>query len=84
MIQSERYSGNLKTSLIKKAAYENSICCTGECLGRIFGFDPIFNYNVLATPHIAGSTDISMEGIVKVVAENIHRIDQNLEPLYLK
>ena len=46
--------------------------------------DPIFNYNVMATPHIAGSTDVSMKGIVKVVAENIRRLEKNLEPLYLK
>jgi phosphoglycerate dehydrogenase-like enzyme len=46
--------------------------------------DPIFNYNVLATPHIAGSTDNSMRGIVNVVAENIRRLDQGLEPLFLK
>jgi phosphoglycerate dehydrogenase-like enzyme len=45
--------------------------------------DPIFGYNVLATPHIAGSTDISMNGIVKVVAENIRRVAENREPLYL-
>jgi phosphoglycerate dehydrogenase-like enzyme len=44
--------------------------------------DPIFNYNVMATPHIAGSTDVSMRGIVKVVAENIRRLENNLEPLY--
>jgi phosphoglycerate dehydrogenase-like enzyme len=46
--------------------------------------DPIFNYNVLATPHIGGSTDVSMKGIVKAVAENIRRLDKNLKPLYLK
>jgi len=45
--------------------------------------DPIFNYNVMATPHIAGSTDISMRGIMKVVAENIRRLEKNLKPLYL-
>ena len=45
--------------------------------------DPIFNYNVMATPHIAGSTDVSMRGIVKVVAENIRRLEKNLKPLYL-
>jgi len=43
--------------------------------------DPIFKYNVIATPHIAGSTDVSMRGIVSSVAENIRRISQNLEPL---
>jgi phosphoglycerate dehydrogenase-like enzyme len=46
--------------------------------------DPIFNYNVLATPHIGGSTDVSMRGIVKVVAENIRRVEKNEEPFYLK
>jgi phosphoglycerate dehydrogenase-like enzyme len=46
--------------------------------------DSIFNYNVFATPHIAGSTDVSMRGIVKVVAENISRVEQNQEPLYVK
>jgi phosphoglycerate dehydrogenase-like enzyme len=46
--------------------------------------DPIFQYNVLATPHIAGSTDVSMQGIVNVVAENIQRLEKNRELLYLK
>jgi phosphoglycerate dehydrogenase-like enzyme len=46
--------------------------------------DPIFGYNVLATPHIAGSTEISMGGIVRVVAENISRIAENREPLFQK
>jgi phosphoglycerate dehydrogenase-like enzyme len=45
--------------------------------------DPIFNYNVMATPHIAGSTDVSMRGIVNVVAENIRRLEKSLETLYL-
>jgi phosphoglycerate dehydrogenase-like enzyme len=46
--------------------------------------DPIFSYNVLATPHIAGSTDISLQGIVKGVTENIRRLEQDQEPLHLK
>lgn len=46
--------------------------------------DPVFRYNVLATPHIAGSTDVSISGIVKVVAENIRRLDRGQEPLYQK
>lgn len=46
--------------------------------------DPIFNYNVVATPHIAGSTNVSMQGIVKVVAENIRRVEKDMAPLYLK
>lgn len=46
--------------------------------------DPIFNYNVLATPHIAGSTDISTEGIVKGVSENIRRLETGDDLLYVK
>jgi phosphoglycerate dehydrogenase-like enzyme len=46
--------------------------------------DPIFSYNVLATPHIAGSTDISVRGIVQAVAENIRRVERQQTPLYLK
>jgi phosphoglycerate dehydrogenase-like enzyme len=46
--------------------------------------DPIFQYNVLATPHIGGSTDVSLKGIVKAVAENIRRVARNQKPLYLK
>ena len=46
--------------------------------------DPILGYNVLATPHIAGSTDVSMDGIARAVAENIRRVEQGLEPLYVK
>jgi phosphoglycerate dehydrogenase-like enzyme len=46
--------------------------------------DPIFQYNVLATPHIGGSTDVSMRGIVRAVAENIRRLARNQTPLYLK
>jgi len=45
--------------------------------------DPIFALNVLATPHIAGSTDLTMQGIVSGVAENIRRLDRGERPLYL-
>ncbi len=46
--------------------------------------DPLFQYNVLATPHIGGSTDVSMAGIAKVVAENIQRVERGQEPFYIK
>ena len=46
--------------------------------------DPIFAYNVLATPHIAGSTDVSMQGIVSAVAGNIERTARGETPLFLK
>lgn len=46
--------------------------------------DPIFSYNVLATPHIGGATDISAKGIMNVVIENIRRVEKNRQPLYLK
>jgi phosphoglycerate dehydrogenase-like enzyme len=44
--------------------------------------DPIFHCNVLATPHIAGSTDLSMEGIAHAVANNIQRVENGRKPLY--
>jgi len=46
--------------------------------------DDLFTYNVLATPHIGGSTDVSIQGIVKAVAENIQRLEKNLKPHYVK
>jgi phosphoglycerate dehydrogenase-like enzyme len=46
--------------------------------------DPIFRYNVMATPHIGGVTDVSIQGIVKAVAENIRRLETGQELLYLK
>jgi phosphoglycerate dehydrogenase-like enzyme len=46
--------------------------------------DPVFRYNVLVTPHIAGSTDVAMRGITRVVAENLRRLANREQPLYLK
>jgi phosphoglycerate dehydrogenase-like enzyme len=46
--------------------------------------DAVFNYNVLATPHIGGSTDVSIQGIVKAVADNILRLEKNMALLYVK
>jgi phosphoglycerate dehydrogenase-like enzyme len=44
--------------------------------------DPILNYpNVLATPHIAGVTDISYQGISIQVKENIIRVMEGRLPL---
>ncbi|MCB2146073.1 MAG: 2-hydroxyacid dehydrogenase [Deltaproteobacteria bacterium] len=43
--------------------------------------DPIFALNVLATPHVAGSTDLSMQGIVAGVVENIRRLEAGRTPL---
>ena len=42
--------------------------------------DSLFNYNVIATPHIAGVTDISYDGVAKAVVENIKRMERG-EPL---
>ena len=43
--------------------------------------DDIFQYNVMATPHIGGATDISMQGIATSVAENINRVANNEIPI---
>jgi phosphoglycerate dehydrogenase-like enzyme len=37
--------------------------------------DDIFKTNLIATPHIAGSTDVSINGIVEGVTENIQRLE---------
>lgn len=44
--------------------------------------DPLFRCNVMATPHIAGSTDVSMQGIADTVAANIRRIAAGHEALH--
>ena len=36
--------------------------------------DPLLQYNVIATPHIGGATDLSFTGIARKVAENIERL----------
>src|SRR5262245_23125417 len=43
--------------------------------------DPIFSFNVIATPHIGGATDLSLQGIAKKVAENVNRVRQGETPL---
>ncbi len=42
--------------------------------------DPILAYNVIATPHIGGVTDLSLKGIAKGVADNINRLRQGETP----
>jgi phosphoglycerate dehydrogenase-like enzyme len=44
---------------------------------------PIFNENVIATPHIAGVTDVSYEGIARAFAANVKRYAAGEKPLYL-
>lgn len=43
---------------------------------------PLFGHNVIATPHVAGVTDVSYEGIARVVAENIERYRRGDAPMY--
>lgn len=46
-------------------------------------FDPndkLFNYNVIATPHIGGATDLSLDGISREVANNINRVREGSKP----
>ena len=44
---------------------------------------PLFSENVIATPHIAGVTDLSYEGIARAFAENMRRYAAGETPLYL-
>lgn len=43
--------------------------------------DPLFDYNLTATPHIGGATDLSFQGIANGVAENIRRVGRGELPL---
>ena len=78
--------------VINKGALENALAA-GKIAGAgldVFWEEPpdpgdsLFRYNVMTTPHIAGSTDVSMKGIVKVVSENIRRLERGQAPLYQK
>ena len=43
--------------------------------------DAIFDYNVIATPHVAGVTDTSYDEIAKGLAGNVERIRSGLPPI---
>jgi phosphoglycerate dehydrogenase-like enzyme len=78
--------------LVDRDALEDALACGGIAGAGLDVFweeppdpaDPIFNHNVLVTPHIAGSTDISVRGIVQAVAENLGRVERHQEPLHLR
>jgi len=42
--------------------------------------DPLFQYHVIATPHVGGATDVAIQGILREVAENIRRLERGEEP----
>lgn len=69
---------------LKKALKEKNIAGAGL---DVFWEEPpdptddIFKYNIMATPHIGGATDISMQGIAASVAENIDRIARGKVPI---
>jgi phosphoglycerate dehydrogenase-like enzyme len=44
---------------------------------------PIFSENVITTPHIAGVTDVSYEGIARAFAENVRKYAAGETPRYL-
>ncbi|HXW76587.1 MAG TPA: NAD(P)-dependent oxidoreductase [Candidatus Eremiobacteraceae bacterium] len=43
---------------------------------------PIFRHNVIATPHVAGVTDLSYQGIARAFAENVERFRRGEAPLH--
>jgi phosphoglycerate dehydrogenase-like enzyme len=43
--------------------------------------DPLFQQNVIATPHIAGVTDLSYDDIARGLAANVNRIRAGLPPI---
>ncbi|PLY04399.1 MAG: lactate dehydrogenase [Desulfuromonas sp.] len=75
--------------LIDRAALEEALA-TGQIAGAGLDVfwdeppdpdDPVFSYNVIATPHCAGCTDVAIAGIARGVCANIARVEQGLEPL---
>ncbi len=44
--------------------------------------DPVFRYNVIATPHIAGVTDLSYDDIARSLAANVNRLRKGLPPIH--
>ncbi len=44
--------------------------------------DPIFKENVIATPHIGGVTDISIQGIFEAACDNLRRLQSGETILY--
>lgn len=76
-------------SLIERPALEHALK-TGQITGAGLDVfwqeppdpnDPVFQYNVMATPHCGGCTDISIEGIAAGVCTNIERVEQGLLPV---
>jgi phosphoglycerate dehydrogenase-like enzyme len=45
--------------------------------------DPIFKYNVVATPHVGGNTDASFTGITNAIADNVKRYAKGEVPLHI-
>jgi phosphoglycerate dehydrogenase-like enzyme len=43
--------------------------------------DPLFRYNVIATPHVAGVTDLSYDDIARGLAANVNRLRAGLPPI---
>ena len=46
--------------------------------------DPVFGCNVIATPHIGGMTEDSLEGIFQRVSDNLRRLQDGRELLFRK
>ena len=42
--------------------------------------DPLFSFNVVATPHVGGATETSLRGIARAVADNVERLRRGEPP----
>ena len=78
--------------VLNKEALENSLAA-GKIAGAgldVFWEEPpdpgdrIFAYNVMSTPHIGGSTDVSMNGIVKVVSKKYPQTEKKSDTALFK
>ena len=43
--------------------------------------DPVFQHNVIATPHVAGVTDTSYDEIARGLADNVERLRSGQPPI---
>lgn len=88
MVKPSAYVINLgRGGLINRSALENALKDNEIAGAGLDVFweeppdinDPVFQYNVMATPHCGGCTDVSIEGIADGVVENIRRISEGLD-----
>jgi phosphoglycerate dehydrogenase-like enzyme len=78
--------GLIDTDALVDALQEGRLAGAGLDVFEEEPIDPnhrLFNYNVVALPHIGGDTDAALEGITIRIAENIRRFAAGDRPLWI-